>query len=38
VSKPIRPQELFEKIEQLLGKGRDTEIRSDDPTYSNKPG
>jgi len=38
VSKPIRPQELFEKIEQLLGKGRDAEIRSDDPTYSNKPG
>jgi len=38
VSKPIRPQELFEKIEQLLGKGRDTEIRSDEPTYSNKPG
>ncbi len=38
VSKPIRPQGLFEKIDQLLGKGRDTEIRSDDPTYSNKPG
>jgi len=38
VSKPIRPQELFEKIDQLLGKGRDTEIRSDAPTYSNEPG
>jgi signal transduction histidine kinase/DNA-binding response OmpR family regulator len=38
LSKPVRPQELFGKIEQLLGKGRGTEIRSSDATYSNEPG